>query len=295
MASGVRTKHDDKVGSKQRSSKPIVRDASGITEHIHPATVIQQARREPGLLSPSDVLRLQRTTGNSAVQRFLLQAKPNDLEARSSTNAVTRFGHDFSHLLVQRDVTSDIAIDSADFWTHLRSRTFTRLVPWIGDSRQKLNEFVDIMGDTDTPSAWGSVALSWIQVLGTGGDIVSALVGTIQTLGADVDSPSTLFEFRNTLERNFDALSTRVNDPSSDLPIYEALRQAESKRTMGPHLGPETLDAGRANRQRARVELERALDRSPPPIASSKRWCGAGLRPGGRTATRVSFTKPATR
>lgn len=45
------------------------------------------------------IMYLQRTLGNQAVQR-LLQAKPNGLEARSSTNEVTRFAHDFSQIPV---------------------------------------------------------------------------------------------------------------------------------------------------------------------------------------------------
>jgi hypothetical protein len=45
------------------------------------------------------IMHLQRTLGNQAVQR-LLQAKPNDLEARSSINEVTRFAHDLSQIPV---------------------------------------------------------------------------------------------------------------------------------------------------------------------------------------------------
>jgi Domain of unknown function (DUF4157) len=99
MSSKVQTNHDDKVASKQRSSKPTVRDTAAITEHIHLATMIQRARFEPGLLTPHDVLQLQRTIGNQAAQR-LLQAKPDDLEARSSTKEITRFAHDFSQIPV---------------------------------------------------------------------------------------------------------------------------------------------------------------------------------------------------
>ena len=45
------------------------------------------------------ILHLQRTIGNQAVQR-LLQAEPDDLEARSSINEVTRSTHDLSQIPV---------------------------------------------------------------------------------------------------------------------------------------------------------------------------------------------------
>ena len=47
----------------------------------------------------NSILHLQRTMGNQAVQR-LLQVNPDDLEARSSTNEVARFAHDFSPIPV---------------------------------------------------------------------------------------------------------------------------------------------------------------------------------------------------
>ena len=56
------------------------------------------ATSEPNFQS-YPILHLQRTIGNQAVQR-LLQAKPDDLEARSSINEVTRFAHDFSQIQV---------------------------------------------------------------------------------------------------------------------------------------------------------------------------------------------------
>ena len=100
MSSKVQTNHDDKVALKQRSSMPTVRDTAAITEHIHPATFIERARFEPEFLTPRDVLQLQRTIGNQAVQRLLQQAKPDGLGARSSTKEVTRFAHDSRHIPV---------------------------------------------------------------------------------------------------------------------------------------------------------------------------------------------------
>lgn len=84
MSSKVQTNHDGQVTSKQRSSKPTVQDKAAITEHIHPATIIQRARFEPALLTPRDVLQLQRTIGNQAVQR-LLEAHTVNAEGDSTT------------------------------------------------------------------------------------------------------------------------------------------------------------------------------------------------------------------
>src|SRR5215204_4699255 len=101
MSSKVQANHDNKVASKQRTSKPTVRETAAITEHTHPATIIQRAGFEPGPLTPRDVLQLQRTIGNQAVRRLLLQVKPADLEAYSSTKEITHFAHDLSQIPVQ--------------------------------------------------------------------------------------------------------------------------------------------------------------------------------------------------
>lgn len=204
------------------------------------------------------------TAGRQLLAHELTHIVQQNGAKSGSVNQAGQLG--FAPTLVQRDVTSDISLDSVDFWTHLRSRTFTRLIGWIGDSRQKLNEFVHIMDETNTPSLWGSAALSWIQAFigGPEGLIFKALATTIQAVLAKVDTPSTLFEFQNMLERNFDDLSVRVNDLKSDLPIYQALRQAEIKANVG------TQNEQRANRERARGELETALNALPSPDGLKK-------------------------
>jgi hypothetical protein len=88
---------DNKVSSQQRSSEPTVRDTAATTEHTHRAALIQRARFDPRSLSPRDVLQLQRSIGNQAAQR-LLEARPDDPEARSSAKEATRLDHDFSQI-----------------------------------------------------------------------------------------------------------------------------------------------------------------------------------------------------
>ena len=73
----------------KEQNHPQQRVSSSITRLSTAAAPLgQQAHR---------IVRLQRTLGNQAVPR-LLQAKPDDLEARSSTKGVTRFAHDFSQI-----------------------------------------------------------------------------------------------------------------------------------------------------------------------------------------------------
>ena len=75
----------------QEQNQPQQRVSSGITR-------LSTAAPPPGQQA-HPILHLQRTLGNQAVPR-LLQAKPEDLEARSSTKEVTRFAHDFSQIPV---------------------------------------------------------------------------------------------------------------------------------------------------------------------------------------------------
>lgn len=107
MSSKEQANHDDTVASIQRSSKPSVRDTAAITGHIHPATIIRRAGFESGSLTPRDVLQLQRTMGNQAVQR-LLQAKDDGLVAPSDTEEGVRFDHDFSRIAGPPDASAGV-------------------------------------------------------------------------------------------------------------------------------------------------------------------------------------------
>lgn len=128
MSLKVRINRNAKGVLRHQSSKQSVRDRNAITEHTHPAVIIQRARFEPESLTPREVLQLQRTIGNQAVQRLLGQAEPADLEARSNSgvevpptvhevlrspgqpldNATRafmepRFAHDFNQVRVHAD------------------------------------------------------------------------------------------------------------------------------------------------------------------------------------------------
>jgi hypothetical protein len=64
--------HNDRTSSKQRPPKPASENLDTLAQQQpHPATIIQRASRDPSSLTPRDVLQLQRTIGNQAVNRLL--------------------------------------------------------------------------------------------------------------------------------------------------------------------------------------------------------------------------------
>lgn len=85
MPSKEQTHHNDNTSSKQRVTKPTTENLDILTQQqIHPATIIRRARLDPSSLTVSDVRQLQRTMGNQAVGRLLVQRaphKPNQKEA----------------------------------------------------------------------------------------------------------------------------------------------------------------------------------------------------------------------
>lgn len=73
MSSKEQAHRSDKAGSKGQSSKKIVDKPETPLGQTHPASLLQQARLEPGALTPRAVLQMQRTIGNQAMQQLLVQ------------------------------------------------------------------------------------------------------------------------------------------------------------------------------------------------------------------------------
>lgn len=89
MSPKEQTHINDKASSKQQSPKPTTENLDMLSQQLtHPATLIQPARIDSGTLSPRQVLLLQDTIGNRAVQRLLL-SKAEEIEAISANNAST--------------------------------------------------------------------------------------------------------------------------------------------------------------------------------------------------------------
>ncbi len=97
---------NDKTNSKRRSPKPATENLDKLAQQpTHSDTFIQPARIDLDRLNPRQVLQLQHTIGNQAVQR-LLQSKTEDLEARPVSKASTAFADDFSRLPMHTSVHS---------------------------------------------------------------------------------------------------------------------------------------------------------------------------------------------
>ena len=203
-------------------------------------------------LSPAAIMKLQRTIGNQAVQRLLAGSKSNVAQQpkRQIGSGVPT---------IQRDVLSDVRIDSDDFWVNMRSRVFTRYVSWIGDARAKLAEFNDVMDDSAPTSAWANAFKSWLGVFGTPGDLVNAVIDTLGAVASGMEAKSTLERFSKEAHRKLDALSEKVNNLQSDMPVYRTLsekeREEKSRFTERGERGTYRLNT--------RSELERALGLLP--------------------------------
>jgi len=83
--SKVQAHRDNKAAAKQRSSEPTVRSRAARTKDVHPAAIVQRAMISPRSLTSRDVLQLQRTIGNQAVQRLLGHPGPTDVKSHSRT------------------------------------------------------------------------------------------------------------------------------------------------------------------------------------------------------------------
>jgi hypothetical protein len=75
MSAKEQTHSNDTEGAKQRLPKPATENLDILAQQQAPATLIQQARLNPGSLSPRDVLQLQRTIGNRAVGNVIQRVR----------------------------------------------------------------------------------------------------------------------------------------------------------------------------------------------------------------------------
>ncbi len=79
----------DKASSKQSSLKPTVKKVNiPAWQQTHPALLTQRAALDPRSLSPQDVLQLQRTIGNRAVDRLLARPAQHQPIQKENNNTV---------------------------------------------------------------------------------------------------------------------------------------------------------------------------------------------------------------
>lgn len=72
MSAKMQTRVKDRKSSLKRTHRPVAQEHHSLTRPAHPtAAILQRAQRNPGLLTPQNVLQLQRAIGNRAVRRLL--------------------------------------------------------------------------------------------------------------------------------------------------------------------------------------------------------------------------------
>lgn len=87
MASTKEQAHDiNKVSAKQKSLEPAIQNSDVLAQQqTLPTTTMQRARLEPGSLTPSNMLQLQRTIGNRAVGKLLTKTGPRSVIQAKAT------------------------------------------------------------------------------------------------------------------------------------------------------------------------------------------------------------------
>ncbi len=78
MTSKEQTQSNDKTAGKQKSPIPVAVDML-TQQESQPEALIQRARSDPRLLSPRDVLQMQRISGNQAVAQMLTGMNPKTI------------------------------------------------------------------------------------------------------------------------------------------------------------------------------------------------------------------------
>ncbi len=76
MAARHQRHRDDKADSRPRPSHPSVEPSDVLIPDAQPEAVVQRARRAPDTLSTGDVLVLQRSVGNQAVEELVAEGGP---------------------------------------------------------------------------------------------------------------------------------------------------------------------------------------------------------------------------
>jgi hypothetical protein len=72
MSAKMQTRVKDRKSSLKRTHRPVAQEHHSLTRPAHPtAAILQRAQRNPGLLTPQNVLQLQRAIGNRALRRLL--------------------------------------------------------------------------------------------------------------------------------------------------------------------------------------------------------------------------------
>jgi outer membrane protein OmpA-like peptidoglycan-associated protein len=88
MFSKAEKQRNKKTGLKQRSTQQAIRHFGLSAHQTHPATIIQRTQKAPRSLTSQDMLHLQRTIGNQAVDQLPTKATENSNSAVSRVEAL---------------------------------------------------------------------------------------------------------------------------------------------------------------------------------------------------------------
>ena len=127
MFSKQQIKSNDKALSKQRIPKPAGQHLDILTQQqTHLATIIQRVRLDPNSLTSRDILQLQRTIGNQAVQGLLTpKAKQSAGTQRTGSPLRTKV-HEWTYVARQMSGVSSTRIDRAEVTKRTQSTVIQR-------------------------------------------------------------------------------------------------------------------------------------------------------------------------
>jgi hypothetical protein len=176
-------------------------------------------------------------------------------------------------LAVQRDVLSHVDVDKPDYWGALKGEVKSDYGLWLGQFDRTFRGFVSIMGQSAPAesSLLGSLMETWVGFIPAAGEIsvisgatAKAFLKTMLLLMANASSGkrvSTLGELEKAVIGDMNALTEKVRNTDSDLPIYQEIDAA----TAAEHKAAPDAAAQHAARLKMRIDLANALAALPSP------------------------------
>jgi hypothetical protein len=184
------------------------------------------------------------------------------------------------------DLVSDVPLSSGDFWSTMMTRTIDGYGRWIEDTRDAINAFaVDVDENTAQSGTanFGATIVAWIGAIPAYGSIAQAAIKTLQVVSGEFEeSPDAQLSVAAMTDRErtaLQALSVKLQNVNSDLPIFRALREIRDTEKANPAKDPSTLQ----RRRESAEQINAGLAGLPKPQALRQRLALAWLRQGSNT------------
>jgi hypothetical protein len=225
-------------------------------------------------LSPSAIIKLQRTIGNQAVMRLLNPDPSSTADADGVTQQKSDAPAKQSDKAGDASEMSDEFLDSATFWEQLQGDVKQRYHIWLTRLVNQLSAFRADMGETGESNVWANAFKAWLGPLGTVGDVMVAVMETADAIHESVPKGKrlSLGDFSNEITKNIDIQLQQLQLSVPDLPVFVTLRKNKSAEKTRL---PEQL---RDRRRSARDEVENALSKLPNPETLRKDWITEWIR-----------------